>query len=175
MCSRKATQPARIDGLDGAGSAAPHDERRCRARLVRSGHVGGRAGAAARCITSSNARRPARPTSAATATGRRRWIERSRKLDAVREALERILEGHLPYAAVIADRHGDLVSGNAAFWALLDGVASELLEPPVSVHFGTAADVTVSELRLEAFLPEDEATAATLTELVQASRARSST
>jgi hypothetical protein len=31
-------------------------------------------------------------------------------------------------------------------------------------HFGTAVDVTVSELRLEAFLPADEATAAILGE-----------
>ncbi len=34
-------------------------------------------------------------------------------------------------------------------------------------HFGTAVDVTIAELRLEAFLPADEATAAILTELVQ--------
>lgn len=33
-------------------------------------------------------------------------------------------------------------------------------------HFGTAVDVTIAELRLEAFLPADEATAAILTELV---------
>ncbi len=32
-------------------------------------------------------------------------------------------------------------------------------------HFGTAVDVTIAELRLEAFLPADEATAAILTEL----------
>jgi predicted MFS family arabinose efflux permease len=32
-------------------------------------------------------------------------------------------------------------------------------------HFGTAADVTVAELRLEAFLPADEATASNLTNL----------
>jgi transcriptional regulator with XRE-family HTH domain len=32
-------------------------------------------------------------------------------------------------------------------------------------HFGTAVDVTIAELRLEAFLPADEATAAALTEL----------
>jgi MmyB-like transcription regulator ligand binding domain len=45
-------------------------------------------------------------------------------LDAVRTALERILEGHLPYPAVITDRLGDLVSGNRAFWALADGAAT---------------------------------------------------
>jgi transcriptional regulator with XRE-family HTH domain len=33
-------------------------------------------------------------------------------------------------------------------------------------HFGTATDVTVAELRMEAFLPADEATAAALTDLV---------
>ncbi|WP_327001703.1 helix-turn-helix transcriptional regulator [Dactylosporangium sp. NBC_01737] len=33
-------------------------------------------------------------------------------------------------------------------------------------HFGTATDVTVAELRLEAFLPADDATSAALTELV---------
>ena len=33
-------------------------------------------------------------------------------------------------------------------------------------HFGTAFDVTIAELRLEAFLPADDETAAVLTELV---------
>src|SRR5947209_9308362 len=40
------------------------------------------------------------------------------KLDAVRTALERILHGHLPYPAVITDRHGDLLIANPAFDAL---------------------------------------------------------
>jgi transcriptional regulator with XRE-family HTH domain len=173
------------------------------------------------------------------------------ELDAVRTALERVLEGHLPYPAVIGDRHGDLVSANSAVWALVEGVAPELLAPPVNVprlflhpgglaprivnfdewswhviealrretvrnpnqglealieelqglvgerprnpgpdylgfavplrlrspsgelrlmttlaHFGTAVDITVAELRLEAFLPADEATASRLAELV---------
>jgi hypothetical protein len=167
-----------------------------------------------------------------------------------RTALERILEGHLPYPAVIVDRYGDLVAANDGFGALTGGVAPELLAPPVSVarvllhprgmapliancdewawhvidrmheemarnpsgrlndlvteleelvpdrprqpgldylgfavplrlrssngelrllttltHFGTAVDVTIAELRLEAFLPADEATASILTEL----------
>jgi len=168
-------------------------------------------------------------------------------LDPLRTALERVLEGHLPYPAVITDRHGDLVSANDAFGALTAGVAPELLVPPLNVarvllhprgmaprivkldewaahvidrlheesvrnpddrlaalvtelvalvpdrlrrpgpdhlgfavplrlrsgdgelrllttltHFGTALDVTVAELRLEAFLPADDATAAAL-------------
>lgn len=169
------------------------------------------------------------------------------ELAPVRTALERVLEGHNPYPAVMVDRHGDLVSANAAFWALTEDVAAELLAPPINVprlllhpqgmaprivnldvwawhvidaldreaarnpsdrlealvseleglvpdrprtaapdylgfavplrlrshdgelqllttltHFGTAVDVTVAELRLEAFLPADEATASIL-------------
>jgi transcriptional regulator with XRE-family HTH domain len=175
------------------------------------------------------------------------------KLEPVRTALARILQGHLPYPAVIVDRHGDLAFANDAFWRLTDGVAPQLLAPPVNVarlllhphgmaprirnldqwawhvidaldqqaarnpsdrlealvteleglvpdrhrhpgpehlgfavplrlasddgelqllttltHFGTAVDVTVAELRLEAFLPADQATAAILTNLGQA-------
>lgn len=177
------------------------------------------------------------------------------QLEPVRTALERILHGHMPYPAVVVDRHGDLVSANAAFHTLTAGVAPRLLVPPVSVprvllhpqglaprivnlgewawhvidrvqaesvrnpddrlrrlaselaglvpprpresphhlgfavplrlrahdpddgreltlittltHFGTAIDVTVAELRLEAFLPADEATSAMLAESVK--------
>lgn len=175
------------------------------------------------------------------------------RLEPVRRALEGILEGHLPYPAVIVDSSGDLVSANAAFHALTAEVAPELLVPPVSVprvllhpngmasrivnldewawhvierlhaetvrnpqdqlrrlvteltalvpdkprrlapdhlgfavplrlraddgegelrfittltHFGTAVDVTIAELRLEAFLPADERTSAFLTGLI---------
>jgi transcriptional regulator with XRE-family HTH domain len=179
------------------------------------------------------------------------------RLDPVRTALARILDGHRPYPAVVVDRHGDLVAANEAFWALTDGVAAHLREPPVNVprlllhpqglaarivnldqwawhvidalgqealrnpddqlralvaelaglvpprprqlgpghlgfaaplrltssegelqllttltHFGTAVDVTVAELRLEAFLPADQATAALLADLGRASSGR---
>ncbi|MFD9740661.1 helix-turn-helix domain-containing protein [Umezawaea sp. NPDC059074] len=43
---------------------------------------------------------------------------------------------------------------------------SELRLITTLTHFGTAVDVTIAELRLEAFLPADEATAAILTTLV---------
>ncbi|GAA4587843.1 helix-turn-helix transcriptional regulator [Actinoplanes octamycinicus] len=174
----------------------------------------------------------------------------SSRLAPVRVALERILHGHLPYPAVIVDRSGDLLSANAGFDLIMEGVAEHLLTPPVNVprlllhpeglaprivnldewawhvidrvqadcmrnptdrlvqlslelvdlappmpdelspsylglavplrlrlgdrdlrlittltHFGTATDVTLAELHLEAFLPEDEVTAAALTEL----------
>jgi transcriptional regulator with XRE-family HTH domain len=176
------------------------------------------------------------------------------QLATVRDALERVLRGHLPYPAVIVDRHGDLVSASAGFHAITRGVHPDLLAPPVSVprvllhprglaprilnlddwawhvidrvqaeslrnpsdqlqrlaeelvdlapprprqlaphhlgfavplhlrmsdpddrelrlittltHFGTATDVTIAELRLEAFLPADESTSATLNDLV---------
>jgi transcriptional regulator with XRE-family HTH domain len=167
------------------------------------------------------------------------------ELGAVRDALDRILEGHMPYPAVVVRPYGELVAANPAFTVLTDGAAPELLAPPVNVlrlalhprgmaprvenlaewgrhitgslrnelrrspdprlegliaeldahlppvdpqtehlgfavplrlrvpegelrlittltSFATAVDVTLSELRLEAFLPADEATAAVL-------------
>jgi transcriptional regulator with XRE-family HTH domain len=172
------------------------------------------------------------------------------ELAPVRAALERVLDGHMPFAAVIVDRRSDLVNANAAFWPLAEGAAPELLTPPVNVarlflhpegiaprivnvddwghhvlnglrdharrdpggapeellseleellggrppplgpdyvgfavplrlrhgdgelrllttitHFGTTVDVALAELRLEAFLPADEETAAALSSL----------
>jgi transcriptional regulator with XRE-family HTH domain len=163
----------------------------------------------------------------------------------VRAALDHILTGHLPYPAVIVDRHGGLVAANAALSRLTEGVVAELLGPGTNVYrlalhpggmaarienlaewsrhilerlryelqrnpddqlaalltelsryapdqalppdhlgfavplrlrtsrgelrlmttvtaFATAVDVTIAELKLEAFLPADEATAAAL-------------
>ena len=167
------------------------------------------------------------------------------ELASIRDALARILEGHLPYPAVVVRPYGELVGANDAVELLFEGAAPELLEPPVNVlrlalhpdglgrrvvnlaewgrhildslrthavddpgaeldeliaelegyvpplapgpdhlgfavplrlrsddgelqlittltSFATALDVTVSELRLEAFLPADDATAAVL-------------
>jgi len=163
----------------------------------------------------------------------------------VMDALEHILAAHVPYPAIIVDRHGDLVAANAAQHILFEGCAAELLARPANAHrialhpdgmaprivnfpewarhvleglraelhrnpddrlaalvdeldryvpaarlrpghlgfavplelrsaagelrlittitsFATAVDVSVSELKLEAFLPADAATAATL-------------
>jgi transcriptional regulator with XRE-family HTH domain len=55
------------------------------------------------------------------------------KLDPIRNALERLLAAHRPYPAVIGDRQGDLVSSNAAFWALIEGIPPDLLDPPISI------------------------------------------
>ena len=156
------------------------------------------------------------------------------ELEPVREALGSVLRGHMPYPAVIVDRHGDLVDANPAFhaivaggevvtsvprlllgplaprilnypewaWHVIDRLRENALQNPderlaalveeltalagerpretslgfavplrlrcgehvlqlltTLAHFGTAVDVTVAELRLEAFLPGDTATA----------------
>lgn len=54
-------------------------------------------------------------------------------LDPVRGALERILEGHVPYPAVVTDRAGDLVSANDPFSALVNGIPKSLREPRLNL------------------------------------------
>jgi transcriptional regulator with XRE-family HTH domain len=56
------------------------------------------------------------------------------RLAPVLAALKHILAGHLPYPAIVIDRHGVLVAANPAFGLFTDGVAPELLEPPVNVY-----------------------------------------
>jgi hypothetical protein len=55
------------------------------------------------------------------------------ELGAVRTALERILDGHLPYAAVITDRGSNLVSANQAFLALIGDSARSPDQPDINV------------------------------------------
>lgn len=54
-------------------------------------------------------------------------------LQAARQAIEQVLKGHEPLPALAVDRHWTLVTANAAVPPLLEGVASELLAPPVNV------------------------------------------
>ena len=54
-------------------------------------------------------------------------------LQAVRDALDGILVGHLPYPAVVVGPAGDLVAANAAIDVLVAGSAPALLEPPVNL------------------------------------------
>jgi transcriptional regulator with XRE-family HTH domain len=57
------------------------------------------------------------------------------EMDPVREVLDRILNGHEPYPAVIVDRGWDLVSANTSALTLFtEGVAAPLLEPPINVY-----------------------------------------
>jgi transcriptional regulator with XRE-family HTH domain len=51
----------------------------------------------------------------------------------VRDALHRILQGHMPYPALAAAMGGRLVAANRATDLLTEGAAPKLLEPPVNV------------------------------------------
>lgn len=55
-------------------------------------------------------------------------------LRAIREALAAVLKGHEPYPAMLVDRAGELLAGNAACEVFFEGVAPELLEPPVNTR-----------------------------------------
>jgi transcriptional regulator with XRE-family HTH domain len=54
-------------------------------------------------------------------------------LASARAAIDLVLAGHEPYPAIAVDRHWTLVSANLAVALLLDGVARELMRPPVNV------------------------------------------
>jgi transcriptional regulator with XRE-family HTH domain len=51
----------------------------------------------------------------------------------VREALDHVLAGHLPFPAMVMDGFGELVAANGAFGLLVEGVEPWLLEPPINV------------------------------------------
>ncbi|CAM4002363.1 helix-turn-helix domain-containing protein [Corallococcus exiguus] len=54
-------------------------------------------------------------------------------LNATREAVELVLAGHEPYPALAVDRHWTLVTANRAVGILMEGLAPEVLEPPINV------------------------------------------
>src|SRR3954447_17942974 len=54
------------------------------------------------------------------------------ELEPVRGALERVLEGHEPFPALVVDRQWEMVAAHRAAGLLLEGVAAHLLEPPVN-------------------------------------------
>jgi transcriptional regulator with XRE-family HTH domain len=53
-------------------------------------------------------------------------------LAAARDAIALLLEGHKPYPAFAMDRHWNVVASNSALPFLYEGVAEELLAPPVN-------------------------------------------
>ncbi|MEV4125633.1 helix-turn-helix transcriptional regulator [Nocardia sp. NPDC049707] len=55
------------------------------------------------------------------------------ELGPVRIALDSILDGHLPYPAVVTRPYGQLVAANAALDLLTEGAAAELITPPINV------------------------------------------
>ncbi|KQV18551.1 MULTISPECIES: helix-turn-helix transcriptional regulator [unclassified Kitasatospora] len=54
-------------------------------------------------------------------------------LGPVREALEVILRGHLPYPALVLRPYGELVAANSAVDLITEGCSAELLAPPVNM------------------------------------------
>lgn len=54
-------------------------------------------------------------------------------LEMAREAVQRVLDGHVPYPAMAVDRGWRLVMANKMIRPLMDGAAPALLEPPVNV------------------------------------------
>jgi transcriptional regulator with XRE-family HTH domain len=58
---------------------------------------------------------------------------RSPALSVVCDAVHKILVGHEPYPAVALDRRWDMVDANASIALLAEGVAPELLAPPMNV------------------------------------------
>lgn len=54
-------------------------------------------------------------------------------LTPVRVAIDKVLAGHEPFPAIVADGHWNLVSGNAPAMGFLSGVAPELTAPPANV------------------------------------------
>ncbi|MFH5232593.1 helix-turn-helix domain-containing protein [Antrihabitans spumae] len=51
----------------------------------------------------------------------------------VSDAIRKILDGHLPYPAIVVDRHWNMVDGNEAVALFTAGCAEHLLEPPINV------------------------------------------
>ncbi|WP_328808643.1 helix-turn-helix domain-containing protein [Nonomuraea montanisoli] len=51
----------------------------------------------------------------------------------VRAALEQILDGHMPYPALVIGPYGEVVAANAAIEVFTEDAAPELLEPPLNM------------------------------------------
>jgi hypothetical protein len=54
------------------------------------------------------------------------------RMEAVRDALDRFLQAHEPYPALVVDRHWNLVAANRGVATVTAGVSAELLEPPAN-------------------------------------------
>lgn len=51
----------------------------------------------------------------------------------VRDALDSILDGHLPYPALVLRPYGNVLAANSAIGVLTEGASDELLTPPVNM------------------------------------------
>ncbi len=54
-------------------------------------------------------------------------------LKAVRSAIDRLLAAHEPYPAIVIDRRWNMVAANESIGVLIEGIAAELLTPPINV------------------------------------------
>jgi transcriptional regulator with XRE-family HTH domain len=66
-------------------------------------------------------------------------VYRERSIDApemrpARQALNKVLDGHEPYPALVVDRGWNLLMANNAAMLFLENVPEELVRPPVNVH-----------------------------------------
>jgi transcriptional regulator with XRE-family HTH domain len=59
------------------------------------------------------------------------WTEPG--LRPVRNALDSIIEGHMPYPALVLRPYGEVYAANGAVDALTEGAANELLQPPINM------------------------------------------
>src|SRR5829696_6112190 len=55
------------------------------------------------------------------------------EMEPVRSALQRVLDAHAPFPAVVVDRAWEMVAANASVPLLIAEVAAHLMEPPVNV------------------------------------------
>ncbi len=53
-------------------------------------------------------------------------------MDALREGMERLIQGYEPYPALVVDATYDVLAANRGIAMLLDGVPEQLLEPPLN-------------------------------------------
>lgn len=51
----------------------------------------------------------------------------------IRRALQQVLTGHMPYPALVAGSHGEVIAANAAIEVLTEGAAPELLAGPMNI------------------------------------------
>ena len=56
------------------------------------------------------------------------------EMQAVRDAMQLVLDGHDPYPAVVVRPDGEIVAANRSLAVLLDGVDPALLAPPMNAY-----------------------------------------